>query len=167
MDQNYNDELSEFLLSTAPTELPQTALEQILTKYNEKVEDGLKMTLVKSVLFNKFKHQTWQICFQEENGVIFRGFLRIHMNFSRPINVIAGEKPPTLYDVVNESPWVERTGSDTFSSMGRKTITSFYLPRNTEKILHVTRYCLLINLRSPRFQIANKWLTILIITQLS
>lgn len=50
------------------------------------------------------------------------------MNLTRPINVIAGTRPPSIYDILKE----EDDG-------GRKTLTSFYLPRDTVKALHITR----------------------------
>ncbi|GFT08247.1 ras association domain-containing protein 1 [Nephila pilipes] len=49
------------------------------------------------------------------------------MNLTRPINVIAGTRPPSIYDILKE----EDDG-------GRKTLTSFYLPRDTVKALHIT-----------------------------
>ncbi|CAD6199842.1 unnamed protein product [Caenorhabditis auriculariae] len=42
-----------------------------------------------------------------EDGETYHGHLQIHMNFARPISVVQGEKPPTVYDVVN-------TGRSTF-----------------------------------------------------
>lgn len=53
------------------------------------------------------------------------------MNFTRPINIVAGDRPPSIYDVLN--------ADDTLKSdERRRTITSFFLPRNTVKILHIT-----------------------------
>ncbi|GFU64971.1 ras association domain-containing protein 1 [Trichonephila clavipes] len=49
------------------------------------------------------------------------------MNLTRPINVIAGTRPPSIYDILKD----EDDG-------GRKTLTSFYLPRDTVKALHIT-----------------------------
>uniref|UniRef100_A0A1I7ZBE5 Ras association domain-containing protein 1 n=1 Tax=Steinernema glaseri TaxID=37863 RepID=A0A1I7ZBE5_9BILA len=62
------------------------------------------------------------------DGDVFSGCIQIHMNFTRPINVVADEAPPRVYDFVDD------TGKS--STMGR-TITSFFLPPNTEKIVHV------------------------------
>ncbi|WKY07193.1 hypothetical protein Q1695_006983 [Nippostrongylus brasiliensis] len=36
-----------------------------------------------------------------DDGETFSGHIQIHMNLTRPISVVAGEKPPTVYDVVN------------------------------------------------------------------
>jgi Ras association domain-containing protein 1 len=64
---------------------------------------------------------------QDEEGQGFRGFIRVHMNLSRPISVVAGTRPPSIYDILKDDPTLERT------------LTSFYLPRDTVKALHVTR----------------------------
>ncbi|KAK6111585.1 Ras association (RalGDS/AF-6) domain family protein [Brugia pahangi] len=57
------------------------------------------------------------------------GFVQIHMNFMRPINVVAGDSLSFL-DVTNES------GSVTTSSL--RTITTFFLPRNTVKNVNIS-----------------------------
>ena len=54
------------------------------------------------------------------------GFIRVQLNLRRPINVISGTNPPSIYNITNED-----TAND-------KTLTSFYLPADTEKALHVT-----------------------------
>ncbi|KHJ96450.1 phorbol esters/diacylglycerol binding domain protein [Oesophagostomum dentatum] len=36
-----------------------------------------------------------------DDGETFTGLIQIHMNLTRPISVVAGEKPPSVYDVVN------------------------------------------------------------------
>ncbi|XP_053205121.1 ras association domain-containing protein 5-like [Panonychus citri] len=61
------------------------------------------------------------------DGKSFRGFLRVHLNLTRPINVVAGTRPPSIYDIINED---EQTC--------RRTLTSFYMPRNTVKNIHIT-----------------------------
>lgn len=63
----------------------------------------------------------------QDDGVSFSGFIRVHLNLSRPINVVSGSRPPSIYDVLKEGEESER-----------KTLTSFYLPRDTVKALHVT-----------------------------
>jgi len=50
------------------------------------------------------------------------------MNLCRPISVVAGTRPPSIYDILKEDETLD------------KTLTSFYLPRDTVKALHVTRY---------------------------
>ncbi|KAF4529900.1 hypothetical protein B566_EDAN015046 [Ephemera danica] len=52
----------------------------------------------------------------EEDGASFRGFIRVHMNLCRPISVVAGTRPPSIYDILKEDSSLERT------------LTSFYLP---------------------------------------
>ncbi|KAK6750819.1 hypothetical protein RB195_002657 [Necator americanus] len=54
-----------------------------------------------------------------DDGETFSGHIQIHMNLTRPISVVAGEKPPTVYDVVNtgcsayQSECFRRYGVDT------------------------------------------------------
>ena len=38
---------------------------------------------------------------QHDVGRTFSGDVHIHMNLTRPINIVSGEQPPTIYDVVN------------------------------------------------------------------
>lgn len=61
----------------------------------------------------------------QEDGSV-RGFVRVRMNLMRPINVVAGTRPPSIYNILKDE------DSD------RKTLTSFYLPRDTIKALHIT-----------------------------
>ncbi|KAK6055209.1 phorbol esters/diacylglycerol binding domain protein, partial [Cooperia oncophora] len=56
-------------------------LAQSIEEYN-KTADGLCMKM-------------------NDDGETFSGHIQIHMNLTRPISVVAGEKPPTVYDVVN------------------------------------------------------------------
>lgn len=115
-------------------------LRGLIEEYNEATADGLAMTLVSFSILHSFLilfHFLYK--FQEDDGITFRGFLQVHMNFSRPINVVAGEHPPTIYDVlVSENEQDTLPADYAISADGRKTITSFYLPRNTVKVLHVT-----------------------------
>ncbi|GIY33688.1 ras association domain-containing protein 1 [Caerostris darwini] len=71
-------------------------------------------------------HQSSEMVLQAD-GETLHGFIRVHMNLTRPINVIAGTRPPSIYDVLKEE-----------DDEGRKTLTSFYLPRDTVKALHIT-----------------------------
>ena len=48
------------------------------------------------------------------------------MNLARPINVISGTRPPSIYNIMSE---------DTIND---RTLTTFYLPPGTEKALHIT-----------------------------
>ena len=84
-----------------------------ILKYNERVRSrgsGLGITLI------------------DEQRCLFRGFLRVHMNLTRPINVIAGKRPPSIYDIIN----------DEENQNQRRTLTSFYMPRDTVKNIHIT-----------------------------
>ena len=61
-----------------------------------------------------------------DDGHTFRGFLRVHMNLTRPINVIAGTRPPSIYDIINDK-----------EITSRRTLTTFYMPRDTVKNIHI------------------------------
>lgn len=60
----------------------------------------------------------------------FRGFIRVHLNLTRPINVVAGTRPPSIYDIIKED--------DESANVCRRTLTSFYMPRDTVKNIHIT-----------------------------
>ncbi|XP_037070017.1 ras association domain-containing protein 1-like [Pollicipes pollicipes] len=60
-----------------------------------------------------------------DDGTSFHGFVRVHMNLFRPINIVAGTRPPSIYDVLQPEQTLERT------------LASFYLPRDTVKALHI------------------------------
>lgn len=86
------------------------ALDEAIRHYNL-TADGLEMKL-------------------DETGESFSGYLQVHMNFTRPINIVAGQKPPTIYDVIKEDTIIPQSE--------QRTITSFFLPRNTVKTIHIT-----------------------------
>nr|XP_053653764.1 ras association domain-containing protein 1 homolog isoform X1 [Cherax quadricarinatus] len=62
---------------------------------------------------------------KEDDGS-FRGCVRVHLNLSRPINIVAGTRPPSIYDILQEDRTME------------KTLTSFYMPRDAVKAIHIT-----------------------------
>ncbi|XP_047738004.1 uncharacterized protein LOC108667786 [Hyalella azteca] len=62
---------------------------------------------------------------KEDDGS-YRGCLRVHLNLSRPINIVAGTRPPSIYDILKEDRTLD------------KTLTSFYMPRNAVKAIHIT-----------------------------
>nr|XP_045600332.1 uncharacterized protein LOC123759390 isoform X1 [Procambarus clarkii] len=62
---------------------------------------------------------------KEDDGS-FRGCIRVHLNLSRPINIVAGTRPPSIYDILQEDRTME------------KTLTSFYMPRDAVKAIHIT-----------------------------
>lgn len=101
-EEEKNDDLSPLFDSDI--------LEQKIQKYNERIAhkgSGLGIFLL-------------------EDKITFRGFLKVHLNLTRPINVIAGQRPPSIYDIINEE--------DTTS---RRTLTTFYMPRDTVKNIHI------------------------------
>uniref|UniRef100_A0A1I7T0N8 Ras association domain-containing protein 1 n=1 Tax=Caenorhabditis tropicalis TaxID=1561998 RepID=A0A1I7T0N8_9PELO len=65
-----------------------------------------------------------------EDGINFGGHIHVNMNLSRPISVVQGVIPPTVYDVVN-------TAKSTSKTTSLRTITSFFLPRNTTKVINI------------------------------
>ena len=72
-----------------------------------------------------------------EDGRSFHGFICVHMNLFRPINIVAGTRPPSIYDVLQPEQTLERT------------LASFYLPRDTVKALHIDKW-VTATPRSPR-----------------
>uniref|UniRef100_A0A5S6Q083 Ras-associating domain-containing protein n=1 Tax=Trichuris muris TaxID=70415 RepID=A0A5S6Q083_TRIMR len=91
-------------------------LVEMIEVYNKKAA-GLAMTLAK-------------------DGFSFRGFVKLLINFTRPVstvdlyNEIASS---SFYDMINQT----AEPSDDCQSR-RRTLTSFYLPRNCVKTLHIT-----------------------------
>lgn len=67
----------------------------------------------------------------ENGGERARGFIRVQLQLRRPINVISGQQPPPVYNISNS------TLSERSTISGRSTLTSFYLPPDTVKCLHV------------------------------
>ena len=58
---------------------------------------------------------------------VCKGFIRVILNLSRPINVLPGTRPPSVLNLTQDS-----------VSEKDRTLTSFYLPHETEKILCVS-----------------------------
>lgn len=59
----------------------------------------------------------------------YQGFIRVHMNLIRPINIIAGERPLSIFETV---------GGQKEDDQKKTQRTSFFLPLGTVKALHVT-----------------------------
>jgi Ras association domain-containing protein 1 len=68
-------------------------------------------------------------------GMTFQGFIRVHMNLIRPINMAVSARPPSIYDVLThgepEDDSAEPPGPEV------EEITSFYLPKDTTKVIHI------------------------------
>ncbi|KAI1295851.1 Ras association domain-containing protein 5 [Halotydeus destructor] len=99
--------------SLSPLFMDRSVIEDKISKYNSRLKNkgsGLGM-------------------FTCEDGT-FRGFIRVHLNLTRPINVIAGTRPPSIYDIIKED--------EEAAAASRKTLTSFYMPRDTVKNIHIT-----------------------------
>ena len=56
-----------------------------------------------------------------------KGFIRVVMNLSRPINVLPGTRPPSVLNLTQDA-----------SLYSEHQLTSFYLPPDTEKALCIT-----------------------------
>jgi len=61
------------------------------------------------------------------DSVTFQGCIRVLMNLIRPISMCIS--PPTLHDATMRP--------DT--SAGNMELTSFYLPKDTTKVIHISR----------------------------
>lgn len=76
------------------------------------------------------------------DGDNFHGFIRVQLNLRRPINVLPGTRPPSVYTITSRSQLNNNhtaksdSGTGTGTSKDR-TLTSFYLPCDTVKVLHV------------------------------
>uniref|UniRef100_A0A914UWT7 Phorbol-ester/DAG-type domain-containing protein n=1 Tax=Plectus sambesii TaxID=2011161 RepID=A0A914UWT7_9BILA len=85
MDTIDTKSIHQVYVNQDPFEWPEAfqgdRLRKMVQEYNDSA-DGLSITV-------------------HEDGVNFSGYLQIHMNFTRPINVVAGERPPSVYDVIN------------------------------------------------------------------
>lgn len=112
--------IPERVVETADDEM--ASLKLLVDQYNHHMEN-LKITF-------------------DDNGKTFHGFIQISINLARPISIVAGEKPSSIYDVLNPDSTL-KNDTATSSAMilvdpyAPKTITSFFLPRNSMKILHI------------------------------
>lgn len=88
-------------------------------------EDLSKDELLSRITSYNHQDPGLEMILQEDGSV--RGFVRVRMNLMRPINVLAGTRPPSIYNILKEE-----------EDSGRKTLTSFYLPKDTIKALHIT-----------------------------
>ncbi|KAM9096111.1 ras association domain-containing protein 1 isoform 1-T1 [Sarcophilus harrisii] len=87
--------------------LSQTEIEQKIKEYNSQINSNLFMSLNKDGSYT--------------------GFIKVQLKLVRPVSVPATKKPPTLQDA-------KRT---TGKNQAVKRRTSFYLPKDTVKHLHV------------------------------
>jgi len=60
-----------------------------------------------------------------------RGYIRVSLSLRRPIHVAAGTRPPSIYNLTSAS-------TATLTSELPRTLTSFYLPQDTVRALHLT-----------------------------
>ncbi len=78
-------------------------------------------------------HTSQQETVVENDGEKAKGFIRVQLSLRRPINVISGQPVPSVYKISNST----LSESSTATAGGRQTLTSFYLPPDTIKCLHV------------------------------
>ncbi len=125
-DDDHNREVGAKTLSASPDdafsrlsltspELFGDRLDKVLEEYNEQSPSGQETVL-------------------DPNRGICRGFIRVEMNLSRPINVVSGSSgPPPVFNIAGGG----GGGADSLADPDR-TLTTFYLPPSTVKALHVT-----------------------------
>ena len=68
---------------------------------------------------------------QQSDTNTFQGFIRVHMNLIRPINMSLSTRPASIYDVMGQS--------EDEDECDQNQITSFYLPKDTTKVIHINR----------------------------
>jgi Ras association domain-containing protein 1 len=64
----------------------------------------------------------------DPNSDVFDGFIRVQMNLIRPVQMVA--QPSTIYDALNHN-------ATTLDHKDSK-VTTFYLPKDTVKVIHIT-----------------------------
>ncbi len=108
---------TEESLSKLPLNSPELfgdQLEAILGQYNEQAPPGQETVL-------------------DPSSGVCRGFVRVELNLSRPINVASPGGPPSVYNLTKEDSLILSSEGG-----GERTLTTFYLPPSTVKALHVT-----------------------------
>lgn len=63
-----------------------------------------------------------------EDGITFRGFLRVTLNLVRPITMELGARPPSIYELLTREHIVEQSTQH----------IAFYMPRDTVKSIHIS-----------------------------
>ena len=77
--------------------------------------------------YNKRYPPGQETVLNEGGGGGCRGYIRVSLNLRRPIHVAAGTKPPSIYNLTSST-----------LTYNNKTLTSFYLPQDTIRALHLT-----------------------------
>jgi Ras association domain-containing protein 1 len=67
------------------------------------------------------------------NTDVFQGFIRVHMNLHKPINMALTTGPSSVYDVALAGGSLASCEEDVSTEN-----VSFYLPNNTVKVIHIT-----------------------------
>nr|XP_032827356.1 ras association domain-containing protein 1-like isoform X2 [Petromyzon marinus] len=99
-----------------------------ISEFNSQVDNGMVITL------------------QADDS--YTGFIRVHMSLSRPISVESGKRPPSIYEALRSGAGAGgaagggggggATASSLSVSAGLRRRTSFYLPHDAVKQLHVS-----------------------------
>jgi Ras association domain-containing protein 1 len=63
------------------------------------------------------------------------GYVNIFLNIAQPISVVAGTRPPSIFDIIQHK---KKAGSGDQDTVDSRTLTSVYLPRGSVKIIHIT-----------------------------
>ncbi|CAH1782914.1 unnamed protein product [Owenia fusiformis] len=86
--------------------------------------------------FNRNKHGLQiEMHEGETNKNTFRGVIRVHMSLIRPINMSLAERPPSIYEVLTHE--LENEADMNTAERRKNRTTSFYLPKDTMKALHI------------------------------
>ena len=97
---------------------------------------SLLSVLCKSIQLITVIYYVYHLCLQQEETLTFQGFIRVHMNLMRPISMTLPMRPPSIYDVISS----DGETSDEGEGGDHDTLTtSFYLPKDTTKVIHITR----------------------------
>ena len=72
----------------------------------------------------------------------FSGFIRIHMNLTRPITILLSRQPPSLThnDDIAAADDDNDDDNDDDDDDGTVKYLSFYLPYGTSKVIHINRF---------------------------
>ena len=65
--------------------------------------------------------------FCQRNEDTYQGFIRVHMNLVRPINIIAGERPLSIYETVGVQREEDQKVSDIFMVVNQLSSTKLLL----------------------------------------
>jgi Ras association domain-containing protein 1 len=124
-----NTDLDDLEAASSLTEAPE---DTTLVEIDEEEEDSQIIPpeqLQSAIMLYNDGFPPGQETFFEPAGTC-KGFIRVRMNLSRPINVLPGQMATSVLNLTLDS--------NTDKSSDKPSLTSFYLPHETEKALCVT-----------------------------